>query len=866
MNRQNRLNNLKTFQNLMLKRTPFVALMFLLLSVSPSFAAQPTLLADVGIEHNLRHLPPDVGNQLEGRKVFLTSEHGRMYALEAATGFREWSKRFVGETTYPVRLDKDERQFGPPRQEQRSLLFIFEIGRPSRLVALYEDNGETYWSVDIEGEVYYTPPAVSTDYICYGTVQNGQTYIDARDTETSKRRWKYQVKGQIIEKIPPLIVSDDMVYITCRYQVEVVSLREGNLLGIVRTNAPIGTKPVVIPGMYLIACVETGRGSEICVYNIRNVQEVLLFRVELQFPPVDLENGDILEDLRQAFENHQIRLSPDVSVEVVQENSEWLINDTNNRTYVVVREEEALNIYPVNQSLTSFELPGRVSLPPQLYGGRIVVLTNQGKVAWFSLNTMNPREPIVPLSSRYNRIWFQIPGTEELSSCIFGINLNKIFCGRDDLCKYEFRPFEDPPISVPVCYNGIHEPDIEGIIIPPMHRIGQVIYFRTAAERGRKLLYAIDSEADSSWLCWRVATSGSMYTPPILGPEESDLFVVTGGHSVHRINLPESGDVERPDPEHAARVLFPRLGEYQPLVAGNGFAVGSNLFYVGTHEQKVYAIDFEGERRWEYVIDGVLETPPTLSQDASGREILYFGTTPLPGSDYSTTAVYALLSESDDDYGREAFFSYIPSGNTTGFLSQPWVTESTVYIGDDSGYLLALEKVAGEEPYFEERWREPFHASGAIRSAIVMDGDTLYFGTEEGYLYAIREEGGVPRRRWQMKTDGPIRCTPVILDGVIYVSTINGSIYAIRNGENVWDEPVRLNEKTYASPVLDPRRRVLYIGSTDQYVYQIDIDSGQSTPLFRLESSIETSVTLNGDGTVLYVVSSDGRIYSYNLP
>lgn len=138
MNRQNRLNNLKIFQNLMLKRTPFVALMFLLLSVSPSFAAQPTLLADVGIEHNLRHLPPDVGNQLEGRKVFLTSEHGRMYALEATTGYRDWSKRFAGETTYPVRLGKDERQFGPPRQDQRSLLFLFEIGHPNRLVGVTE--------------------------------------------------------------------------------------------------------------------------------------------------------------------------------------------------------------------------------------------------------------------------------------------------------------------------------------------------------------------------------------------------------------------------------------------------------------------------------------------------------------------------------------------------------------------------------------------------------------------------------------------------------------------------------------------------------------------------------------------------------
>jgi hypothetical protein len=71
-----------------------------------------------------------------------------------------------------------------------------------------------------------------------------------------------------------------------------------------------------------------------------------LFSVGLEFQ-AELEQGIISEGLRQAFEGHGISLSDNVTVTREVADSRWRINDTDeNRTFIVIREDDTLNIYP----------------------------------------------------------------------------------------------------------------------------------------------------------------------------------------------------------------------------------------------------------------------------------------------------------------------------------------------------------------------------------------------------------------------------------------------------------------------------------------------------------------------------------------
>lgn len=71
-----------------------------------------------------------------------------------------------------------------------------------------------------------------------------------------------------------------------------------------------------------------------------------LFSVGLEFQD-DLEQGIISEGFRQAFEEHGISLSENVTITTEVEDSKWRINDTDeNRTFIVIRADETLNIYP----------------------------------------------------------------------------------------------------------------------------------------------------------------------------------------------------------------------------------------------------------------------------------------------------------------------------------------------------------------------------------------------------------------------------------------------------------------------------------------------------------------------------------------
>ena len=71
----------------------------------------------------------------------------------------------------------------------------------------------------------------------------------------------------------------------------------------------------------------------------------LLFSVGLGFQS-DLEQGALSEGFQQAFEDHEISLSENVTITTVEEGTKWRIMDADQgQPYLAIREDETLNIH-----------------------------------------------------------------------------------------------------------------------------------------------------------------------------------------------------------------------------------------------------------------------------------------------------------------------------------------------------------------------------------------------------------------------------------------------------------------------------------------------------------------------------------------
>jgi outer membrane protein assembly factor BamB len=78
----------------------------------------------------------------------------------------------------------------------------------------------------------------------------------------------------------------------------------------------------------------------------------------------------------------------------------------------------------------------------------------------------------------------------------------------------------------------------------------------------------------------------------------------------------------------------------------------------------------------------------------------------------------------------------------------------------------------------KSKWR--FEASSTRNSApsISAKDDIMYFGSDDGKLYAVKVDTG--EKLWEFPTKGKIDSSPAIKNGVVYVSSQDGFLYAVR--------------------------------------------------------------------------------------
>ncbi|MCE2572225.1 PQQ-binding-like beta-propeller repeat protein [Motilimonas eburnea] len=166
-----------------------------------------------------------------------------------------------------------------------------------------------------------------------------------------------------------------------------------------------------------------------------------------------------------------------------------------------------------------------------------------------------------------------------------------------------------------------------------------------------------------------------------------------------------------------------------------------------------------------------------------------------------------------------------------------------------------------------------FKTQGPIWSNITIADEMVYFGSDDGNLYAL--DANSHRLVWQFETGDKVRSTPLVEGGVVYFSSDDGYVYALnkQDGKKLWrfdlddghrlrqlpaNEPPWFYDYRKSSPVFNDG--VIYVGSADQYFYAIDAKSGKLRWRFKTAGKIRATASFLDNK--VFISSWDGNTYA----
>jgi outer membrane protein assembly factor BamB len=189
--------------------------------------------------------------------------------------------------------------------------------------------------------------------------------------------------------------------------------------------------------------------------------------------------------------------------------------------------------------------------------------------------------------------------------------------------------------------------------------------------------------------------------------------------------------------------------------------------------------------------------------------------------------------------------------------SSPVVIGRTVYFGCENGSLFALSTINGNV-----RWETQL--GGEVKSAPAYYGGTLYVGDYGGTMNAVNAETGAIK--WQsgslgqgFGTTGAFYSTPAVSYGRVYAGNNDGRVYSydIRDGTLAWSYST--GGYAYSGPTVANTQHsppTVFIGSFDGNVYALDAKDGS----LRWSRSAGGQVigSLSAVGDIVYVAEFNG--------
>ncbi len=187
---------------------------------------------------------------------------------------------------------------------------------------------------------------------------------------------------------------------------------------------------------------------------------------------------------------------------------------------------------------------------------------------------------------------------------------------------------------------------------------------------------------------------------------------------------------------------------------------------------------------------------------------------------------------------------------------------------------------AGQAPRQFHKVKWVFPTGDRIVSSPVLQDKTLYFGGDDGNIYAVDSETG--RQIWKRTTGGPVPSTPAVANGVVYAPSYDGKFYALdaQTGAIRWKFATEGERRFEAKGIhgLEPKNQTIvdqydvflsspvavdgsvYFGSGDGNLYALDAVTGKLKWKLKAGDVVHSSPAFaNG---ILYFGDWDSVLYA----
>ena len=402
--------------------------------------------------------------------------------------------------------------------------------------------------------------------------------------------------------------------------------------------------------------------------------------------------------------------------------------------------------------------------------------------------------------------------------------------------------------------------------------------------------YALNPDGTEKW---SFIFGYAVFSSPAIGA--GGIIYVGSFLSLHAIGegAPETGLADSPwptlrqNPQRTGRSPYigPEIPEVKWSFATEGAissspAIGvDGTLYVGSDDNRLYAIDPDGSQKWSFMTDGAVASSPAIAVDgtiyAASNDGRLYAITQDGGERWQFTVgsgVSAPLIASDGtiylgSYYENTLYAINPDGSQKwSFTGRQRVgcpaigTDGTVYVGSSymvfasvyDGWLYAID------PDGTEKWSFPTVGCAHQVPTVGPDG-TVYSPTYvPGFiswffqLYAVDSDGA---EKWRRSQDGTYGAS-VGATGVIYSGS--NPMYAINpDGTTKWT--FYAGDYITTSPAVDADENI-YVGLLSGSVVAMTADGVEKWRL-PIGGRVNSGPAIGTDGTI-YVGSSDGNLYA----
>ena len=318
---------------------------------------------------------------------------------------------------------------------------------------------------------------------------------------------------------------------------------------------------------------------------------------------------------------------------------------------------------------------------------------------------------------------------------------------------------------------------------------------------------------------WNYTTGGGIqYSGPSIGADGT-IYVGSRDNKIYALN-----------PDGTPKWNYTTGG----YVYGSPAIASDGTIYIGSYDKNIYALNPDGTVKWSYTTGGYIYGSPVIDVDGT----IYIGS-------YDKN-IYALNPDGTLKWKYT-------TGNYIYYSTPAIGSDGTIYFGSYDGKLYALN------PDGTLKWSYTTGARIYGAPAIGSDG-TIYFGSYDKNVYALNPDGTL---KWSYTTGNYIYGSPAIgSDGTIYIGGYDGKLYALNpDGTLKWSYTT--GARIYGAPAIGSDGTI-YFGSYDKNVYALNSD-GTLKWNYLTGNYIYGSPAIAADGT-LYIGSYDGKLYAFSDP